>query len=396
MSLLGSFLEFVEHRHPWALPAFLHPSFSDYFISPAVIFVSQAERRSIEQAILALNRLRHNPKFVSWLRNEQGSGPDPGFDSGFMGFDFYLTDDGPRLIEINTNAAAQLVMAFLNEFQGCVPAVEATESVLLTMLKSQFRHYGKFEVPGYSVIVDQAVTEQKTYFDMALHSAMMGRWGWANRVADITELRWDTHRARLVDSVTGQDIDYVYNRDTDFELNQPQSSALKSAWLANAVCLSPHPLDYVAIAQKSRLKLFSDPLFLTEMDASATDINAIESVLPPVKLVSDFDPELLWTERRRLFFKPQSSFGSRGCYKGDGITKKVFDYVLANDYVVQPFFVPKQVEASGVSEPMKFDLRVYAYGAQIQGWAARLFLGQVTNFRTLGGGFASVKLEPDQ
>ena len=39
---------------------------------------------------------------------------------------------------------------------------------------------------------------------------------------------------------------------------------------------------------------------------------------------------------------------------------------------------------------LKVDLRNYVYRGQVQLLAARLYQGQTTNFRTPGGGFATV------
>lgn len=39
---------------------------------------------------------------------------------------------------------------------------------------------------------------------------------------------------------------------------------------------------------------------------------------------------------------------------------------------------------------MKFDMRAYSYEGSAMWFAARLYQGQTTNFRTLGGGFAPV------
>jgi hypothetical protein len=39
---------------------------------------------------------------------------------------------------------------------------------------------------------------------------------------------------------------------------------------------------------------------------------------------------------------------------------------------------------------LKIDIRAYVYQGKIQLLAARLYAGQTTNFRTLGGGFAPV------
>ena len=43
---------------------------------------------------------------------------------------------------------------------------------------------------------------------------------------------------------------------------------------------------------------------------------------------------------------------------------------------------------------LKADVRAYAYGGQVQLFAARLYDGQTTNFRSDGGGFAPVFVTP--
>jgi hypothetical protein len=48
------------------------------------------------------------------------------------------------------------------------------------------------------------------------------------------------------------------------------------------------------------------------------------------------------------------------------------------------------VAVDGSPEALKMDVRLYTYDAQVLLVAARLYQGQTTNFRTLGGGFASV------
>ena len=48
------------------------------------------------------------------------------------------------------------------------------------------------------------------------------------------------------------------------------------------------------------------------------------------------------------------------------------------------------VPVDGFETTMKADIRCYVYAGRIQLVAARLYQGQTTNFRTLGGGFAPV------
>jgi hypothetical protein len=100
----------------------------------------------------------------------------------------------------------------------------------------------------------------------------------------------------------------------------------------------------------------------------------------------------LWRNRKRLFFKPASGFGSGGAYRGEKITRRVFGEVLAGDYVAQALVPPSErlgTDADG-APVLKVDLRNYVYDGEVLLVAARLYQGQTTNFRTPGGGFAPV------
>ena len=100
----------------------------------------------------------------------------------------------------------------------------------------------------------------------------------------------------------------------------------------------------------------------------------------------------MWEGRRGLFFKPVAGFGSRAAYRGDKLTRRVWQDILAGDYVAQAIVAPgqRQLAAHDPTKVMKFDLRAYAYRGETQWVAARLYQGQTTNFRTPGGGFAPV------
>ena len=50
----------------------------------------------------------------------------------------------------------------------------------------------------------------------------------------------------------------------------------------------------------------------------------------------------------------------------------------------------RTVIVDGRREVMKLDIRNYTYDGKVQLVAARLYQGQTTNFRTVGGGFAPV------
>ena len=106
----------------------------------------------------------------------------------------------------------------------------------------------------------------------------------------------------------------------------------------------------------------------------------------------------LWARRRQLFFKPASGFGSRGTYRGDKLTRRVFGEILAGDYIAQALVPPseRRLEVEGAAVDLKMDLRNYVYRGEVQLVTARLYQGQTTNFRTPGGGFAPVLAVPCQ
>lgn len=114
--------------------------------------------------------------------------------------------------------------------------------------------------------------------------------------------------------------------------------------------------------------------------------------IPRTELVERADAERLWAARRGLFFKPAAGYGGRAAYRGDKITKRVWEEVLAGGYVAQAIVAPGERISGSAHEPvaLKFDLRCYAYDGVVQWQAARIYQGQTTNFRTPGGGFAPV------
>jgi len=79
-------------------------------------------------------------------------------------------------------------------------------------------------------------------------------------------------------------------------------------------------------------------------------------------------------------------------YRGDKLTRRVWEEILAGDYVVQELVPPgeRQVQVETDTTALKYDVRCFVYAGKVQLLAARLYQGQVTNFRTPGGGFAPV------
>jgi hypothetical protein len=124
------------------------------------------------------------------------------------------------------------------------------------------------------------------------------------------------------------------------------------------------------------------------MHVAAVDVETLTRAIPRTFKVED--PERRWwEERKQWFFKPSAGFGSRGTYRGDKITRRAFGDVMRGDYIAQRL-TPPSVRQRGAEASFKLDVRNYVYDGVTQLMTARLFQGQTTNFRTVGGGFAPV------
>ena len=175
-------------------------------------------------------------------------------------------------------------------------------------------------------------------------------------------------------------------------LEEPAHKVLRDAYLNNAVVLTPHPRVHALYANKRNLAVLSNAERLHSLGVSEDIAQTLLSGIPRTEIINAADAERLWSERRRLFFKPAAGFGSRAAYRGDKLTKRVWGEIIAGDYIAQALVPPRERLITGHDVPyaLKFDIRNYVYGNTIQFITARLYQGQTTNFRTPSGGFAPV------
>ena len=189
-------------------------------------------------------------------------------------------------------------------------------------------------------------------------------------------------------------MDLVYNRLTDFALDAPENAALRVAWLADGTVITPHPYAHALYADKRNLVALCDEVALRDWGVPADVRATLAMGIPRTERVERMCADDLWTRRRQLFFKPAAGYGAKAAYRGDKLTRRVFDEILGGgvDYVAQALAPPssRQLCVAGVAAPLKLDLRNYVYDGRVQLVAARLWQGQTTNFRTPGGGFAPV------
>ncbi|HVM84665.1 MAG TPA: hypothetical protein VMW18_12310 [Candidatus Binatia bacterium] len=320
----------------------------------------------------------------------------------FMGYDFHLTPAGPRLIEINTNAGGGFLNALLAKAQHacCAEVADALghpgavdfETAVLRMFLREWALQGRSGAPQRVAIVDDRPEEQYLYPEFVLAQHFFRKHGIEAVIADAAALRYDGGRLLA----NGKPIDLVYNRLTDFVLEAPAHDALHAAYLDQAAVVTPSPWAYTLFADKRNLTLLSDPETLRDWGLAAEHIAALTAV-PRTRSVTAEDADRLWSERKKLFFKPAVGYGSKAVYRGDRMTRRVWSEIAHGrygDYVAQELVLPSErmVEIDGAPEPRKVDVRLYVYDGEILLTAARLYRGQATNFRTPGSGFAPVFL----
>ena len=223
-------------------------------------------------------------------------------------------------------------------------------------------------------IVDDQPAQQFLHAEFLAFAALFGAQGIDACVVDAADL--DFAAGEL--TWRGKPIDLVYNRLTDFYLEQPSHQALRQAWQTQAAVITPHPRAHALLANKRNLAWLTDAALLRTLGASESDIAILQAGIPLTRLVQGSEADW-WRERDQWFFKPESGHGSRGAYRGDKITHRVFAEVMKGSYVAQRIAPAGERRLHGeASTPLKVDLRAYVYQGQVQLMAARLYQGQTT------------------
>ncbi|MDP2133584.1 MAG: hypothetical protein Q8J99_08250 [Sulfuritalea sp.] len=404
--------------------------------SASTVFVSEEHVRRMARLVAAVERVVAMPAYrehvLAWApESARHRCAAPGV---FLGYDFHLGQSGPQLIEINTNAGGGLLNALLARAQkACCDDVEALlpgdlsgdtpEHLFLEMFRAEWRAFCfcrselardapdsrarsllqgepdsrassllQGDVPKRIAIVDQAPQTQYLYPEFVLFRRLFEHAGIAAVICDPQELAFRDGALWHGDDR----IDLVYNRLTDFALDAPANAALRAAWLADAALITPHPQAHALYADKRNLVALSDDALLASWGVDAATRATLATKIPRTELVLPQNADDLWARRKQLFFKPAAGYGSKAAYRGDKLTRRVFDEVLAGSYIAQAL-VPPSLRTLKVGEApveLKLDLRTYVYADHVQLIAARLWQGQTTNFRTPGGGFAPVLTVP--
>jgi hypothetical protein len=367
--------------------------------SNTTAFISPTQLQQMLAIIQAVGNVVNLPMYVEQaLKRATGiAAYNPGTKGVFMGYDFHLSETGPKVIEINTNAGGAFLNAALVSAQTkcCRDA-----GVLLPKLKSSFEEQfvamflNEWKIQRGNkplttiAIVDEDPKQQFLYPEFKMAQRLFERHGINAIIAGPDEFK-------IINNVLcsqGKTVDLVYNRLTDFSLADTHNSAIRQAYEEGSVVLTPNPRQHALYADKRNLGVLSDSLRLKNMGATDSDIAVLQAGIPKTQNVTAENATDLWAERKQLFFKPAAGFGSRATYRGGKMTKRVWSEILQTDYVAQQLVKPSErgILIDERETALKMDIRAYVYAGEIQLLAARLYQGQTTNFRTQGGGFAPV------
>lgn len=370
-----------------------------HLFSDTAYYISVQDVRDMEEIISTIENVIDMESFKNAVRTSAPPIASTNFGPKgvLMGYDFHLTDDGPKLIEINTNAGgAYLNFALAKAQVSCCEGIQEIvnlDRLEQTLFEMFFEEWTlqRGELPLHTIaIVDDKPQEQYLYPEFLLFAELFQKHEIQCVIVDPSEL---TSEGGIL--MAGErKIDLIYNRSTDFYFENERNSAIKNAYLQGITVVTPNPAHHALFANKYNLTILSDSLALSALQVDAGAISTLVKGIPRTIPVTSENRNHLWQQRKRNFFKPVAGYGSKATYRGDKITLKVWDEIAQSDYVAQEIASPgvRIVQVDDEQKDLKMDIRVYTYRGRTLLLTSRLYQGQTTNFRTQGGGFAPVFL----
>ncbi|MDP3749622.1 MAG: hypothetical protein Q8Q88_21535 [Phenylobacterium sp.] len=370
-----------------------------HLFSNAPVFLSRGEITAMAEIVEAIEAAARLPGYqaAALAGAPEIALRDFGPVGAFMGYDFHLGAQGPKLIEVNTNAGGAFLNAFVGKAQHvCCAEVgvamggslaEDFDAAAWRMFETEWTRQGRTGRPHLAAIVDDEPEAQYLFPEFVLAQRFFERNGVRAVIADPRELRFSDGQLLF----QGEPVDLVYNRLVDFALSNPEHDELRRAYLADAVVVTPNPRNHALLADKRNLTRLSEPARLEAWGLSPRHRRALAGV-PRSTIVTRENADRLWAERKRLFFKPAGGHGGKAVYRGDKVTKGVWANIVDGAYIAQAFAAPSErmIDHDGEVRPHKLDVRLYTYEGTPLLAVARVYQGQTTNFRTPGGGFAPV------
>jgi|UPI00037534FB hypothetical protein len=285
-----------------------------------------------------------------------------------VGVDFHITPEGPKLIEINSNAGG-LVTSALWAHRDTPEKVEKILTLFAKSFLTEFKQVTKKNAINMA-IVDEDPYAQFTIYDLLLTQDLMRLNGVTCDIVDSN-------------SITNK-YDIIYNRTCDFLLNTEKSVCLNRAYDKKHNILVPNPYMFSKISDKrSLVDIYNFVCENSEM------FPAMSKTLLECMHIKDFSDSGL--KRSGWFFKPGMEYGGAGVYRGRKISMIKFQEIIQQEFIAQREATPPTI--TYLDQDFKYDVRVFVWRDTIIDLSIRVYQGRITNFRTLNGGYASYRIK---
>lgn len=350
----------------------------EFLYSHEEVHLTRVAYEKIERFIEEIFRYSRQESYQQLERPQNLKLHETSQASVLMSYDFHINSEGqPKLIEVNTNSSGFLIGSELYE------AFSSSEfSGRRSALKQSFIDESQFfdRKIDQCFIVDSEPQKQKMYLEFLLYrNFLTTEIGWSTEILDIEALS-DLHKNS-----------FIYNRHTDFYFKNQNSLALKELYENGLSLVSPNPKEYFLLADKNRLLDWPVESFWSNLDIRPSS-EFSEILLKTYHLQTAQDEFDVWKSRKKYFFKPLNLFGSKKTYRGSSLSRHKFnELILDQNMMIQEICQPSEIiDKNGAK--WRYDLRFYVYRDQIQFGVARIYQGQLTNFKTMGGGFARIRV----
>ena len=346
--------------------------------SQETVFLSQKNWQSIQEVVKTFYQLKEDPLYQkAVLKNMPESVKNPNqHNSPLMAYDFHIQEkDNVKLIEINTNAAAFLLANLL--YQSSSKEFESSLKALKKSFLEEWKLFNPHKKTPKIVLIDEGIEKQKMQLEFFMYQDFFKSMGWDLEILESKSLSIDEEA--FLYTPHQEKIDFIYNRTTDFYFeNHPH---LFKAYQYKSCLILPQPRDYALLSDKKR---FLDWQNLHQLQV-------IQKHLLKTVPFDEENKENLWKNRKKYFFKIQQGYGGKLAYRGSSLSHKKREELLRYNSLAQEYVSPS-ILIDSQNQKWKVDLRAYAYKDQVQQVVARVYQGQITNFKAKGSGFAKVEI----
>jgi hypothetical protein len=381
--LKSDLLQYIIRRFPALQSESGENLISENLLSPALVQVSTQNWKKIKEFVKIAGQLSEDSAYIQhWgPRFKDQTGLEiPRNHSICMSYDFHLSNDNLKLIEVNTNASFLALGKFFYDSQGLKnPCGQDVESKLHSDILQEVSYYSPKKENLKVAIVDENPSRQKLYAEFLCYRELMKSWGWSADILDSSQLQ--------------PGYDFIYNRDTDFYFTSARTRKLKEIFNLQTCAISPQPFEYCKLADKERMLewMNSEQSFIQDPNQA----QFFKSILLQSTPLTAETQDQIWANRKNLFIKPFRSFGSKQSYKAASISRRLFEELVQQKDLVAQEYAPAgtvSVETDEGAKEFKFDLRVYAYRSEVRSIIGRVYQGQLTNMKSPFGGFAVVQI----